>query len=186
MSARERMAGFTPTATYAEDFMRLQLAHIEQLKNIATVSAEVDVDFPGVESIRERYINSRRRSTHGDLAWDSRPPSRRASRRASIYGPSLLPPTYPMATKPWPRRAALDRHGDRIDPLSQVELVLRDAEQVEEGMRRSKAVARTRLQDMSQAIATLHDTKNRVRDELEVRVEEVSLAVESQEYRCNG
>lgn len=175
---RERMAPLVASARYADDFLRLQLAHLDQLRTYSTVSAEVDLDFPGIEEIRDRYsTRPQRRSddTSASSPWDrSQPPSRRDSRKASTSGRNLFQSTYTMGTKPWSRRAVLDRHGERVDPLTQVDLALKDAAEKEDEMQQSRVKTRNKLQDMSQEIADLEYTKNRIRNELELQTANVS------------
>lgn len=175
MKGRERLAPLISTSTYADDFVRLQLAHLDQLRAYSTISAEVNLEFPGIDALRERYNQIRRRSDESDTTWDSsHPPSRRGSRRGSKLASTLFPPTYSMGTKPWPRRAALDRHGGRVDPLTQVELALRDADERQEAMRGVELDARGKMQDLIRVVDHLYCNKNEVRDELERHVEQAS------------
>lgn len=170
-------------AVYADEFVRLKLAHLEHLKQYSTVSAEIDLDFPGITELSDRYTLSQRR-TDPISPWDytksfkSQPPSRRASKLISASttnGPnSLFQSSYTVGTKPWPRRYILDSSGAPVDPLTQVELALREAREKEDEMRRYKVKAQDELRDMCQEITDLEETKNRIRNELETQLAKVS------------
>ena len=165
-------------AVYADEFVRLKLAHLDHLKSYSSVSAEIDLDFPGIKDLKDRYSITPRRSD-SISPWDkSQPPSRRASKlisAATTNGPnSLFQSSYTVGTKPWPRRYVLDPTGARVDPLTQVELALREAEDKEVEMKGYKADAQSKLRGMCQEIADLEDTKNRIRNELETQAAKVS------------
>lgn len=180
--SRERLIPLVSQAVYADEFVRLKLAHLDHLKTYSAVSAEIELDFPGIKELQDRYTLSQRRA---DLLspWDksnfkSQTPSRRASKLISASttnGPnSLFQSSYTVGTKPWPRRYILDPSGSPVDPLTQVELALREAGEKEDEMRRYKADAQNKLRDMCQEIADLEETKNRIRNELETQTAKVS------------
>lgn len=179
LRARERLAAIRATSSHADEFVRLQLTHLDQLKQYALVSAEVDVDFADLEALREKYSftsSSRRsRSEHdkSDSNWmmdsatpthSSGPPSRRPSSHAHLG----MPPAYTMVPKPWPRRAALDREGNRIDPITQVELALRDAATNEDDMRASRFRTKEKLDAMDIKLTELKTRKDEVLNKLDV------------------
>lgn len=165
-------------AMYADEFVRQKLAHLESLRSYSTVSAEIDLDFPGIKDLKDRYDNSQRRS--GPVSpWDKpQPLSRRASKLISASttnGPnSLFQSNYTVGTKPWSRLYILDPTGARVDPLTGVELALKEAGEKEDEMRSYKADAQSKLREMCQEIADLEDSKNRIRNELETQTAKVS------------
>jgi hypothetical protein len=148
------------------------IREVGQIQSASTISAEVDLQFPGLEELRERYLDQprRRNADDGEMTppWmRSLPPSRRGSRRYSTLTQATLPAFHSIGAKPWPRRAVLDIDGNRVDPIQQVEMALVEAQESAEGLQRDKDDAIFRLRSMGETLDDMIKQKNDVREWLD-------------------
>jgi hypothetical protein len=160
--------------------MSFFLHEIGQSQQASRISAEIDLDFPGLDELQQRYANiSRRNHDWEDGAttppWiRSQPPSRRGSRRISTLGAAALPAFYSVGAKPWPRRTIIDKHGDRIDPIRQVETALDEALDRESRLEHDKRVAVTKLQGIDKRLDDIISQKQAVKEWLDKSHQAVS------------
>lgn len=141
---------------------------VGQIETTSKIRAEIDLDFPGLDELRERYISNNRRHEEGHIT----PPHIRSptsSRRQSRRFTTLIPPTSPalyIGTK-WPRRSILDAHGNRVDPIRQVEIALDGARDKEVELENNRYEAIVQLKTMRQKLDDMIRQKDNVRDWLD-------------------
>jgi len=167
-AARRRADILSSALEEADHWMLTFVQEVAQIENTSKIRAEIDLDFPGLDELRGRYNPAARRHEDGHIT----PPNIRSptsSRRGSRRFTSLNPPTSPalyIGTK-FPRRSVLDAHGNRVDPIRQVELALDGARDKEVELANDRHEAIVRLKGMARKLEDMVKQKNNVRDWLD-------------------
>ena len=142
---------------------------VGQIQAISRTSAEIEIDFPNLDELREQYSDRARHgqehNTSGQSTptWRSPTSSRPNSRRFSTI-PSSIPALFSFGAKPWPRRAVLDHEGNRIDPIRQVEIALDEATNTEIGLEEDKKDALAKLGIMRVKMEGMFEQHNYAKD----------------------
>jgi hypothetical protein len=167
-AARGRADILSSALEEADHWMMTFVQDIAQIENTSKIRTEIDLDFPGLEELRVRYNPITRRHDDGQLTPPNiRSPtsSRRGSRRFTTLNPPTSPALY-IGTK-FPRRSILDAHGNRVDPIRQVELALDGAREKEAELAKDRHDAIVRLRSMARRLEDMVRQKNNVRDWLD-------------------
>ena len=167
-AARGRADILSSALEEADHWMMTFVQDIAQIENTSRIRTEIDLDFPGLDDLRARYNPTTRRHEDGQLTPPNiRSPtsSRRGSRRFTTLNPPTSPALY-IGTK-FPRRSILDVHGNRVDPIRQVELALDGAREKEVELANDRGEAIVRLKSMARKLEDMVKQKNNVRDWLD-------------------
>jgi hypothetical protein len=182
-AAQTRVESLNSALVVADRSTTFFLHEIGQIQLASKISAEIDLEFPGLDELHQRYTSGSRRDRLGHAVeagattppWSrSNSPSRRGSRRTSTLGASALPTFYSVGAKPWPRRTIVDKHGDRIDPIRQVEMALDEAADKEAVLEKDKHDAVAKLQGIDRRLDEIIAQKQAVREWLDKKTQAVS------------
>ena len=168
-AARGRVDILTSALEEADHWMFRFVHEVGQIESTSKIRAEIDLDFPGLDELRERYNSTTRRYDEGHVTPPSvRSPtsSRRGSRRFTNLGPPTPPTVYSVGTN-WPRRSVLDHDGHRIDPIRQIELALDGARDKEIELEHERFEAIRKLKTMGESLQDMLVQKDNVRDWLD-------------------
>jgi hypothetical protein len=172
-AARGRVDVLTAALEEADQWMVRFVYDVGQIETTSKIRAEIDLEFPDLDGLRERYnhLHRHREDTSGHSTptspWVRSPaPSRRGSRRFTNLGPPMSPALYSAGTN-WPRRSVLDHHGNRVDPIQQIEIALDEARDKEVALENDKLDAIRKLQVMDEKLNDMINQKNSVREWLD-------------------
>ena len=205
--ARKKLDMVNANLQHVEDSIRHYLSQIDQIQNVARLSAEVEMSWPNLGQLQREYImpslpgeegededNSASQSGPHDNAngsdWHAKVTNGRSNLKRKTTLSTALPSLFSFGMKPWPRRSSLDPAGtSRVDPIRRVELTVDHVKSQEVDMTVRRGRTLRDMQSMIGRIDALIRQKDAVRNWTKTALEQnrsLQHAVDSLHRQIRG
>ena len=181
-AARKKLDSVNANLRHVEDSIRHYLLQIDDIRNVARLSAEVEMSWSNLGQLQREYIMPSQSDEEGGLEELSRPQGERVDspngsdwhakaingsgnlKRKSTF--SKPPPSlFSLGMRPWPRRSSLDPSStSRANPIRRVELTVDYVKTQEADMTLGRGRTLRDMQSMIGRIDALIRQKDAVRN----------------------